>query len=93
MKTITLQIGNSDDKLSQLQWSDFFATIDREVTNAAKQVHFAGTSPCSSPWQNACWVFTVEPLAALELKIWVTAHRSRFRQDSVAWIEGETEFI
>jgi|LakMenEpi03Aug12_release.lakeMendotaPanAssembly.Ray.scaffolds.fasta_scaffold322459_2 hypothetical protein len=93
MKTITLQIENSDDKLTQREWAAFVEDIDHEINVLAKRVHFCGFASGGAPWQNACWVFELEADRENELKALVTEHRSRFKQDSVAWTEGQTAFV
>lgn len=91
--TITLQIGNSDDKLTQKEWSQFVAAVDNEVNAAARQIHFTGTSAGHSQWQNACWVFELDASCRPALRAALQLHRITFRQDSIAWTEGETTFI
>lgn len=93
MKTITIQIGNTDDKLSQKQWAIFYAEVNHEVTQAKCQVHFAGPSPAQCPWQNACWVILIDGSEALTLRNALIPLRERFMQDSIAWTEGETQFV
>jgi hypothetical protein len=94
MKTITLQIGNSDDKLGQAEWAAYYQSIRAAVHGEGTQVHFAGCSPAESPWQNACWVFVMLNGASPDaLRERVAEIRARFRQHSVAWTEGETAFV
>ena len=93
MKTITIQIGNTDDKLTQKEWSDFALYIGGAITRHAAQVHFSGTSGSCAPWQNAAWVFVIEPANVGLLRELVTSIRAEYRQDSVAWTEGETLFV
>ena len=94
MKAITVQIGNSDDKLSQKKWSMFVGEIDTEIRNATSQIHFTGYSIPSAPWQNAAWVFVVENEKTKEwLMRRVAEIREMYKQDSVAWTEGETSFL
>lgn len=91
MNAITLQIGNSDDKLTQAEWSAFYKAIDTAVSYFAKKIHFAGAAAIDAPRQNACWVFEIED--AKELRSAVTRIRHDYLQDSAAWTDGETEFI
>ena len=93
MKTVTICIGNSDNKLTQQEWSNFIERVYVVMCDRSVAVHFSGFSAGDSPWQNVCWVAEVakediEPLRA-ELK----NVRERFKQDSVAFTAGETEFI
>lgn len=93
MKTITVQIGNSDDKLAQAQWSAFFNAIENTIHKYATEVHFTGGSVSYSTWQNACFVFICADYMTDELKKALSAEGKRFNQDSIAYVEGQTEFI
>lgn len=94
MKTITIQIGNTDDKLSQERWSAFYiATLDACLSHG-DQVHFSGHSEPDARWQNACFVVvTVSEPQYNNLRRKVAQIRWKFDQDSVAWTEGSTVFI
>ena len=93
MKTITIQIGNSDDKLTQMKWAHFYADVNHEITQAKARVHFAGPSPAQAAWQNACWVIEIDGSEALALKAALIPLREQYQQDSIAWTEGETFFL
>lgn len=93
MKTITIQIGNSDDKLSQREWSDFVAEVAATVKSLAETVHFFGGAENWAQWQNACWVFTIHPQFISKLSDILASVRKGYKQDSIAWTEGETTFI
>ena len=93
MKTITVQIGNSDDKLTQREWSAFCQKLFMWCDSFGN-IHFAGGSPTEKFWQNYAVVFNMrdesdEPY----LKDQISRLGQRFNQDSIAWTEGETEFI
>lgn len=92
MKTVTIQIGNTDDKLSQLKWSEFIRSVD--VFLSIVKVHFRGFSSGNESWQNACWVFEVEyEDDYIAVKKNISRLAVQYKQDSIAWTEGETEFI
>jgi hypothetical protein len=93
MKTITLQIGNSDDKLTQREWSKFSKLVDKQVQSKAAAVHFSGCSMPDAPWQNACWVFEMDKDFVADLKAELSQIRANYQQDSVAWTEGQTAFV
>ena len=93
MKPITIQIGNSDNKLTQLDWSLFIRRLD-DFVELSGIVHFSGFSGGDKPWQNACWVITPYEQDDFDaLREYVIVLRKEYRQDGVAWIVGETEFI
>lgn len=93
MKTITVQIGNSDNKLTQSEWSDFISKMESIILCYAQPMHFSGGSSVRAAWQNYCFVFDAEDLNIKGLKNLLAKRRAEYKQDSVAWTEGETQFI
>jgi hypothetical protein len=93
MKTVTVQIGNSDDKLTQSQWSKFVDKVHTTISTFAQQVHFSAPSHGDAPWQNFCCVFVIYEEHIAPLKAHITDIRKDFSQDSAAWTEGDTAFI
>jgi hypothetical protein len=93
MKTITVQIGNTDNKLTQKEWSEFVCEISSAIHIFVKEVHFGGGSASWEEWQNYAWVFIVTNDRVKMIKDKIKAIREFYRQDSVAWTEGETLFI
>jgi len=94
MRTVYLSAGNSDDKLTQKQWSDFVIEISAEVAGIG-HVHGAWFSAPAVPYQNACWCieFATDGQAA-EAKREAALLRRKYGQDSIAWAEAPvTEFI
>jgi hypothetical protein len=92
-KTVSVQIGNSDNKLTQEEWSKFCECTDRTIRAWCDGVHFSGGSRWDAAWQNACWVAAVDDLKIPCLQDDLTKVRKRYRQDSVAVLIGETAFI
>lgn len=94
--TMVIQIGNSDNKLSQADWSRFVSEIDELISDHRHQnhtqIHFRGGSSWDSQWQNACWVIDhIANYSTFEKRI--TQIRKKYLQDSVAITYGETEFV
>lgn len=93
-QTVYVSIGNSDDKLTQQEWSQFQAAVHDALMKFAQVMHGEWQSAATSPWQNACWcvevpLFQVEPLTGRLSQLVVG-----YRQDSIAWAEvPRTEFI
>lgn len=48
--TVVVQIGNSNNKLSQKDWSCFVSEIDDLIKDYKVQIHFRGGSSWDSPW-------------------------------------------
>ena len=50
-ETVTIQIGNSDDKLTQKEWSSFVAWIEYDLKSMiGVEFHFSGGSANHTPW-------------------------------------------
>jgi hypothetical protein len=100
VKTYSVVIGNSDDKLGQVQWHDFYHAVDRTVRRRGTHIHFAGTSATVARYQNACWVFELDPEMQevrneLEsLRSDLSALAFMYNQDSIVFAEWlVTEFL
>lgn len=91
MKTVIIQIGNSDDKLSQVDWSCFIRDVD--VYLECGDIHFFGTSIPTESHQNACWVVNIEDEDLEKVKLHISDIGLQYEQDTIAWTEGITEFI
>lgn len=93
-KTYTIQIGNSDNKLNQKNWSEFVRLVTFKICDHSSQIHFSAGSPSEAEWQNFCWVIDINDDEELNwLKRDLTQLRMRFNQDSIALTAGITEFI
>ena len=92
MTTVTIQIGNSDDKLTQSEWAKYVSEVD-EVVRRGTHVHFFGGSPNWYPWQNAAWVITADKSVLNHISLELYDIRKKYNQDTVAWTQGETAFV
>lgn len=90
--TVYACIGNSDDKLTQQRWHEFWCEFRAVVVTAAR-VHGEWLSISCAPYQNGCICFEITPEAAAILKASLAELASRFGQDSIAWAVAATEFI
>lgn len=101
MKTIYIVMGNSDDKLSQFEWSQFYRAIDTVVSAAGNyvgvQIHGRWTALPHEPWQNACWCLAIDDgeleFVVKGMKAELVALAKEFRQESIVWAEAEVEFL
>lgn len=102
--TITIQIGNSDDKLTQKEWSFFVTDLRQFVNGWAEQVHFFGFSTPDAQWQNACVVLNLRDWKrdgwdSLDQQITAGMYSGlrdllkRYKQDSIAFTSGDTTFV
>lgn len=92
-RTVTVIIGNSDDKLTQLEWCSFVNHVGGEINMHAEGIHFHGSSPATAAWQNAAWCFDVSGQRIDRLRDGLAKARERFRQDSIAWLCCEPRFV
>jgi hypothetical protein len=93
MKTVSLQIGNGDDRLSQREWHDFVIAAKELVADYCAKLHFFGAPENWCAQQNVAFIFDAQDERLDELKARVTALRKQFRQESAAWTVGETTFL
>lgn len=93
MKTVTVIIGNSDDKLTQARWSTFVNSVALRIGELAHHVHFAGGSGNSAPWQNSVWSFEIGDWQADKLKSELAPIGKEFGQKSIVWMDCKPEFI
>ena len=91
--TVTIQIGNSDDKLTQKQWAAYVEDVSTAVKETCPDVHFFGGSPNWTEWQNVAMVVNAskEDLTCLRLKL--ADIKKLYNQDSIAWTQGVTAFV
>jgi hypothetical protein len=93
MTTVHVSIGNSDDKLSQREWSEFARYFDITMRMHCEKIHGEWYSLPNSPWQNACLVGEIHSDRMESLRSELSALRETYGQDAVAWLAGTTEFI
>lgn len=92
--TVHVAIGNSDDRLTQQEWAQYYAQVDSTVRAYADTVYGAWVSPSTSPYQNACWAFEPEPdfdAVLFKRSLWRTA--KKWDQWGIAVNESVTEFV
>lgn len=93
MTTVHAAIGNSDDKLSQVDWSNYVEAFQRVMIAAATQAYGQWYSEPRSPFQNACMAIEIKQGAIDDLKSKLLDLRLRFGQDSIALNVSDTEFV
>ena len=91
--TVVIQIGNSDDKLSQIEWSAYIHAVNSVIDKYADEIHFTGFSSPTVIWQNACWVVTLNTNVSTNLWAGLESLLGKFNQNNIAWTEGITVFI
>ncbi len=104
---ILISIGNSDNKLSQEQWSRFVREVRASLALLVDVgdicQHGEWFSAPDSPWQNANWCIQVRQdyrpgeheyeTVRDFLRKRLAQLRDAYQQDSIAWTEGHVEFL
>ena len=91
--TIVIQIGNTDNKLSQQLWSEFIKDLKSACNDYVKQVFFSGGSNCENPWQNYAYIFESNSAYIDDLRTELTILRRKYAQESLSFQIGETELL
>lgn len=86
-------IGNSDDKLTQSQWSEYVRRVDNLLREYAEEVYGVFFSLPDSPWQNACWSVKIDESDHETVWRKLETIKNNFSQESIALVEGQTYFI
>lgn len=63
--TLVVQVGNTDGRLVQSAWSDLCADV-RDILEELGKLYFYGGSNFDAPWQNACFVCSLDSALRLE---------------------------
>ena len=92
-KTMVIQIGNSDNRLSQQLWSQFIQDIQWACLDKMEKQHFGGGSPSEAAWQNYCYVIEVDDEKVDLLLMELIGIRIKYKQDSIAVVLGETKLL
>lgn len=99
-QTVYISIGNSDDKLTQAEWSRYVHAVDTILLERSGRIawspivtrHGSWLSVPDDPWQNACWCVEIDRDPS-DLKDELRVEAQRYRQDSISWAEARTEFL
>jgi len=91
---VYMTIGNPDDKLSQREWANYITDMVMLVLEHAAEIHFAGFSHPSAPYQNACWcVNFADEHSYNNARNIASLVRQKYNQASIAWATAQVEFI
>ena len=84
---VFVQIGNSDDKLTQREWSQFIEEV-RELILLDSTVIGEWFSAPDQPWQNVCWMYEIAERNRGADMSHLRRLCAKYRQDSIAWTEA-----
>lgn len=91
--TISVLIGNSDNRLSQVMWTNFIAAVNHTLLEFAIQFHCKGYSAPTSMYQNACFVFEASNVHFSSIEHNLRRIARKFSQDSIAIVYGDSKLI
>lgn len=92
--TVYASIGNSDDKLTQGEWSEYVTDFRVIMRKYADRIIGEWYSLPDSPYQNACMAIDIVTDDVETLRGQLCHLRTGYRQDSIAWASPtETEFL
>lgn len=84
---VYISIGNSDDKLTQKEWSDFCADTQDTVESFGHQTHGVWFSTPAGPWQNACWCFEIKDDRIDRMKVALSVLARNYGQNWISWVQ------
>lgn len=90
---VFVTIGNTDNKLSQLDWAEFCGKTDEVVREHALQMWGEFYALSNAPWQNACWSFDIDIQDVEAAQADLRALAADFEQDSILWSKAENTFL
>lgn len=93
MQTIYVSIGNTDNRLTQQRWAEFWEATDFLIRAAASEVHGAWLSAPNAPFQNACWGLEATQANFVRLHVELQGIAIAFEQESIAWANASVSFI
>lgn len=93
MNKIVISIGNTDNKLTQMEWSDYVSDVELIIEKMNILKHFFGGSSNWEWWQNAAWILEVHPKDIDVFVKEIKRIREKYKQDSAFVMIGEGLFI
>lgn len=89
----TIQIGNSDNKLTQEEWSAYVNAVHSATIDDGIETHFFAASEGTKPWQNACWIVAIRETELDDMIRELRKIRKKYRQNSIAIVLGDVRLI
>lgn len=91
--TAIVLIGNTDNKLTQQEWSYFANDVRTLIWVFEQNTHFIGSSDPFSAYQSGCFVFEMQEERLEEFKHRLILFKQRYKQNFIALIVGNTQLI
>lgn len=91
--TVSILIGNSDNRLTQTEWNQFVRCMASALESNCLNIHFSGGPEGWSSRQNFCWVVEMLPSDVPRVRDLVRDIRKEYGQDSAAFVIGKSEML
>lgn len=90
---LVISIGNTDNKLTQMEWSNFVVDMEICIEKYNAQKHFFGGASNWEQWQNVAWIVECEQKAINEFLASISDVRKKWKQESAFVIVATGMFI
>lgn len=87
MKRIYAAIGNSDNSLTQSEWSKFQTEFSELIGTEAAKIWETCFSAPTATWQNMCIGFDCDEAKISSVQEGLRQLVKKYHQDSIAWSE------
>lgn len=91
--TLSVLIGNSDNRLTQMEWSGYAGKVNGLVRAWTYHTFFDGAPYTASQFQNHCWVFAIHKLDYQDFEDELREIALQYEQESVAVVKGNTTMV
>lgn len=88
-----IEIGNSDNKLPQAEWSAFVNEVEQVCQDLSSRIIGVYLSESSMPYQNACYHIWLHGTQFNEFERRIGLIRGIYMQESIAVTQGDTVFV
>jgi hypothetical protein len=91
--SVAVLIGNTDNKLTQAEWSVFCQDVRDVLASLSTVKHFSGGSDWDAPWQTGCFVVAMTRCNFEKLPTGLLPLVNKYRQDAIAVFGGEVKLV
>jgi hypothetical protein len=91
--TLSVLVGNSDNRLTQMEWSSYAGKVNDLVRACTYHTFFNGAPYTASLFQNHCWVFSIHKDDYDKFEGEVREVALHYEQESVAIVKGKTHIL
>jgi hypothetical protein len=93
LMSVAVLIGNTDNKLTQAEWSKLCQDVRDVLAELSAVKHFSGGSDWDAPWQTGCFVVAMNRCNFEKLPERLLPLVNMYRQDSIAVFGGAVNLV